>query len=124
MSIQVTVKGNLGSDPELKFVKTGRGDTGLVTFSLAYTPRERKGEQWVDGETMWFRVVQWGEKAESLVDALSKGDTVIVAGSLKQSKFMGKDGTEKTALEINASDIGVIPKGAPKRRDAVEQPAW
>ena len=120
MSIQVTVKGNLGSDPELKFVKTGRGDTGLVTFSLAYTPRERKGEQWVDGETMWFRVVQWGEKAESLVDALSKGDTVIVAGSLKQSKFMGKDGTEKTALEINASDIGVIPKGAPKRRDAVE----
>jgi single-strand DNA-binding protein len=124
MSIQVTVKGNLGSDPELKFVKTGRGDTGLVTFSLAYTPRERKGEQWVDGETMWFRVVQWGEKAETLVDALTKGDTVIVTGSLKQSKFMGKDGTEKTALEINASDIGVIPKGAPKRRDAVEQPAW
>jgi single-strand DNA-binding protein len=124
MSIQVTVKGNLGSDPELKFVKTGRGDTGLVTFSLAYTSRERKGEQWVDGETMWFRVVQWGEKAETLVDALTKGDTVIVTGSLKQSKFMGKDGTEKTALEINASDIGVIPKGAPKRRDAVEQPAW
>lgn len=124
MSIQVTVKGNLGSDPELKFVKTGRGDTGLVTFSLAYTPRERKGEQWVDGETMWFRVVQWGEKAETLVDALSKGDTVIVSGSMKQSKFMGKDGVEKTALEINASDVGVIPKGAPKRRDAVEQPAW
>jgi single-strand DNA-binding protein len=124
MSIQVTVKGNLGSDPELKFVKTGRGDTGLVTFSLAYTPRERKGEQWVDGETMWFRVVQWGEKAETLVDALSKGDTVIVSGSMKQSKFMGKDGVEKTALEINASDVGVIPKGAPKRRDAVEQPTW
>ena len=124
MSIQVTVKGNLGSEPELKFVKTGRGDTGLVTFSLAYTPRERKGEQWVDGETMWFRVVQWGEKAETLVDALAKGDTVIVTGSLKQSKFMGKDGTEKTALEINASDVGVVPKGAPKRKAEAEVPGW
>lgn len=124
MSIQVTVKGNLGSDPELKFVKTSRGDTGLVTFNLAHTPRERKGEQWVDGETMWFRVVQWGEKGEVLVDALKKGDTVVVSGSMKQSKFIGKDGTEKTALEINASDIGVVPKAAPKRRVEADQPGW
>lgn len=124
MSIQVTVKGNLGSEPELKFVKTGRGDTALVTFSLAYTPRERKGEQWVDGETMWFRVVQWGEKGEVLVDALAKGDTVIVSGSMKQSKFTGRDGVEKTALEINATDVGVVPKGAPKRKVQEDVPGW
>ena len=124
MSIQVTVKGNLGSEPELKFVKTGRGDTALVTFSLAYTPRERKGEQWVDGETMWFRVVQWGEKGEVLVDALAKGDTVIVSGSMKQSKFTGRDGVEKTALEINATDVGIVPKGAPKRKVQEDVPGW
>jgi single-strand DNA-binding protein len=131
MSIPVTVKGNLGSDPELKFIKTSRGETGLVTFSLAHTPRERKGEEWVEGETLWFRVTQWGEKGEALVDALRKGDTVIVQGNLKQSTFKGRDGQDKTALEINAADIGLVPKvnrnsisrnqSAPSRSEA---PGW
>lgn len=115
MSIPIVVKGNLGNDPELKFVKTSRGDTGLVTFSLAYKPRERKGDQWVEGETMWFRVVLWGEKGESLVDALRKGDQVLVQGSFKQTSFDGRDGEKKTALEISANDVALIPKAAPRK---------
>ena len=131
MSIPLTVKGNLGSDPELKFVKTSRGETGLVTFSLAYTPKERKGDTWVEGETMWFRVTSWGEKGEALVDALRKGDSVIVQGSMKQSTFKGRDGQDKTALEINATDIGLIPKvsrnSVPQNKNQnnrMEAPGW
>jgi len=110
MSIPVTIKGNLGSDPELKYVKTSRGDSALVTFSLAHTTRERKGDEWVEGETIWFRITTWGEKGEVYVDALKKGDTVLVQGSMKQSTFKGRDGIDKTALEINATDIGIVPK--------------
>ena len=131
MSISVTVKGNLGSDPELKFVKTSRGETGLVTFSLAHTPRERKGDEWVEGETMWFRVTQWGEKGEALVDALRKGDTVVVQGSMKQSTFKGRDGQDKTSLEINAVDIGLVPKSnrnnnsrSQNQNSRTEAPGW
>ena len=115
MSIPIVVKGNLGNDPELKFVKTSRGDTGLTTFSLAYKPRERKGDEWVEGDTMWFRVVIWGEKGEGLVDALRKGDQVLVQGSFKQSSFEGRDGEKKTALEISASDVAILPKPAPRK---------
>ena len=115
MSIPIVVKGNLGNDPELKFVKTSRGDTGLTTFSLAYKPRERKGDEWVEGDTMWFRVVIWGEKGESLVDTLRKGDQVLVQGSFKQTSFEGRDGEKKTALEISASDVALIPKSAPRK---------
>lgn len=118
MSIQITVKGNLGSDPELKFSKANKA---WATFSLAYTPREKKGDEFVDGETMWFRVVSFGEKAELITDTLAKGDSVIVTGAMKQSTFTAKDGTEKTALEITANEIGVVPK-AQKRK--AEQPAW
>jgi single-strand DNA-binding protein len=81
MSIPVTIKGNLGSDPELKYVKTARGDTALVTFSLAHTPRERKGDEWVEGETIWFRVTTWGEKARFMLMRLRKGDSVLVQGN-------------------------------------------
>jgi single-strand DNA-binding protein len=110
MSIPVTIKGNLGADPELKYVKTARGDAALVTFSLAHTPRERKGDEWVEGETIWFRVTTWGDKGEIYIDAFKKGDTVLVQGSMKQSTFKGRDGVDKTALEINATDIGLVPK--------------
>ena len=118
---QITVKGNVGKDPELKNVNTARGSVALVEFSLAHTPRERKGEEWVDGETTWFRVIQWGVKAETLVNTISKGDTVIVLGTLKQSSYKAKDGTTKSALEINASDIGVVPKVSKKTEDT---PPW
>jgi hypothetical protein len=30
--------------------------------------------------------------------------------AMKQSTFKGRDGVDKTALEINASDIGIVPK--------------
>lgn len=118
---QITIKGNVGKDPELKTVNTSRGSVPLVEFSLAYTPRERKGEDWVDGETSWFRVIQWGTKAENLINTISKGDTVIVLGTLKQSSYKAKDGTTKSALEINASDIGIVPKVSKK---AEEVPTW
>jgi single-strand DNA-binding protein len=80
MSIPVTVKGNLGSDPELKYVKTGRGDTALVTFSLAHTPRERKGDEWVEGETIWFRVTTGAKKAKFMSMHYAKA-TAFVQGN-------------------------------------------
>lgn len=116
MSIPIVVRGNLGNDPELKFVKTGRGDTALTTFPLAYTPKEKKGDQWVEGETMWFRVVIWGDRGETLMDSLRKGDSVLVQGNFKQSSFENRDGEKKTALEISATDVAIIPKAAPKKK--------
>jgi single-strand DNA-binding protein len=120
--MQVTVKGNLGSDPDLKFVKTQKGDTAILNFSLAYTPSERKGTEWVQGETIWFRVAVWGDKAETYADNLEKGATVLVSGVMKQSTFKGKDGTDKTAFEISATDIGIVPKGAKGKKQEV--PEW
>lgn len=122
MSIPITVKGNLGSDPELKFSKNNKA---WATFSLAYTPREKKGDEWVDGETMWFRVVTFGEKSETVTDNLTKGDTVLVTGAFKQAKFTGKDGVEKTALELNATEIAKVLKPGAKRKPVQdEEPGW
>ncbi len=117
MSLSITVKGNVGSHPELKFVKE---NLALTTLSLAYTPRIQKNKEWIDGETMWFRVVQFGDKAEQLAENVKKGDTIIVQGNMRQTTFTGKDGLEKTSLEINATDIGIVPRNKNKN----EAPAW
>lgn len=118
MSIPIQIKGNVGTEPEIKFSKLNKA---WATFSLAYTPRTKQGEQWIDGDTMWFRVVQFGEKAEQLVDLVRKGDKVFVVGSWKQSTYTNKEGVEKTNLEINATDIYVAPKADNKRSRPVEE---
>jgi single-strand DNA-binding protein len=120
MTIPITITGNVGSDPEIKFIKD---NLPLATFSFAYTPRTQKNGKWEDGETMWFRVVQFGEKAETLVDSIKKGDSVIISGVWKLSTYKNRDGQDKQALEINASSIGVVPR-APKKTSVSELPSW
>ena len=106
--MEIKVKGRVGSDPEIKFVT--QEQLPLATFSLAYTPRNRKGSEWVDGETMWFKVAIFGKKAEAIADSIKKGDEVLVLGSVKQATFQGRDGSEKTALEITASEVAIVPR--------------
>lgn len=115
---QITVKGNIGKDPELKF---SANKTAWISFSIGYTPREKKDGEWTEGETMWFRVVSFGDKAEALADTLAKGDSVIVSGTLKQSTYKGRDGAEQTSLEITASEIGVVPRINKRKAD---KPSW
>lgn len=115
---QVVIQGNAGNDPDLKFVKD---NLAIGTVSIAHTPRTQKNGKWEDGETLWIRVVQFGEKAETLVDSVKKGDSVIVTGPLKQTTYKTKDGQEKTGLEIVATTVSVAPR-ANKRKE--ELPSW
>ncbi len=59
---------------------------------------------------MWFRVVQFGVKAEATTDMIKKGDAVLVNGTMKQSTYTDKEGKEKTSMEITATDVGVVPR--------------
>ncbi len=115
---QVVIQGNAGSDPELKFVKD---NLAIATVSIAHTPRTQKDGRWQDGETMWVRVVQFGEKAEALVDAVKKGDSVIVTGALKLATYKGRDGQEKSGLEINATSVSVMARPSKRKEDL---PSW
>jgi single-strand DNA-binding protein len=126
--MEIRVKGRVGNDPEIKFVT--QEQLPLVTFSIAYTPRNKKGGEWVDGETMWFKVAMFGKKAEAIADSIKKGDEVLVLGSVKQSTFQGRDGQEKTALEITASEVALVPRlqkesgRATSRQPDAFDPGW
>ena len=105
--MHISVKGNLGSDPDLKFSKN---NNAYCNFSLAYTPRKQVNGEWIDGETNWFRVVIFGAKAEAVADNFKKGDTVLVVGDLAQSTYKDKEGNDKTSMEITAKDVGLVPR--------------
>lgn len=107
----ITVTGFLGADAEFK--KTPKG-TPVTTFNLANTPRKQQGNDWVDGETNWFRVFVWNREAAGHATTLKKGDKVIVTGRFQVSRYTDKEGNERTSLEINSDGVGVIPRIAPE----------
>ena len=103
----IVVTGHLGSDAELRKTPNGK----LVTsFSLANTPREKNGDEWVDGETVWFRCFVWGKDATGAANELRKGSRVVVFGRLTQNTFIDKEQAERKSLEIAIDSYGLIPK--------------
>ena len=118
---QITVQGNIGKDPEIKF----SGDLGITKFSLAETPRTKNKVtgQWEDGETVWFNVVVFGSQAETVVDNYAKGDTILVIGKFRQSTYTDKNGEVKTSLEINAESIAKVARSGKSKPAPKEEVA-
>jgi single stranded DNA-binding protein len=101
---QISLAGNLAYTPKLRYTQTGVAVTDL---RVATTQRRRVGEQWEDGETLWFGVTCWKQLAENVAKSLQKGDRVTVAGRLAQRTWKKEDGTDVVNLEIDASTVGV-----------------
>ncbi len=113
---RIAIDGNLTADPELRFVPSG---AATARFTVASTPRVKRGDQWEDGETVFLPVTVWRELAEGSAETLRKGDTVIVSGKLRQRSYE-KDGIRRVAYEIDGEFVGKSVR-ARKQRDSQAQ---
>lgn len=102
---QITIVGNAGSEPELRYTPTG---SGVANFSVAVTPRhfDKTSNTWSDGDTTWYRVNAWNQLAENVAESIRKGDRVIVLGSLENREWEDADGNTRHTLEVRADAIG------------------
>jgi single-strand DNA-binding protein len=98
----VTLVGNLTRDPELRFTTGGRG---VASFGLAVSRRYQVNGEWQE-QTSYFNIVAWGQMGENAASTLTKGMRVIVSGRLEQREYQNRDGEKRTAIEINADEIG------------------
>ncbi len=99
--LRVTLLGNLGGDPEVRFSQKG---TQIASFNVAVN-QVRTGP---DGErqenTEWFRVRVVGRQIE-FVQRLSKGSKVLVMGRLDIGKYKNRDGELRTSFDIWADEV-------------------
>lgn len=103
---QITIVGNVGQDPELRFTPSG---AAVCTFSVAVTPRrfDKTTNKWVDGAATWYRVNAWRALGENAAETLTRGQRVIVVGSLAARDWTNeKSGEKGTSWEITADAIG------------------
>ncbi len=107
---KIIIVGNLGRDPEMRYMPDG---TAVTSFSVATSRRwtDRATGQPVD-ETTWFRVSVWGRQAESTNQYLSKGSKVLVEGVISPDRntggpklFTRQDGTVGSSFEIRADNV-------------------
>ncbi|MDP9181926.1 MAG: single-stranded DNA-binding protein, partial [Actinomycetota bacterium] len=101
--LSITLAGNLGADPELRFTPNG---VAVCDLRLAMTPRAKAGDSWFDKETMWFKLACWNQLAEHAAASLKKGDKVLVHGRLQQESYERKDGTAGLSLVVKVDAIG------------------
>ena len=101
---QITVVGNLTSDPELRFIQSG---AAVVNFTVASTPRtfDRQSNEWKDGETLFMRCSLWREAAENVAESLTKGMRVIVTGRLVSRSYEA-NGEKRTVIELQVDEVG------------------
>jgi single-strand DNA-binding protein len=118
---KVILIGNLGSDPEVKFMPSG---DAVATLSLATS------ESWKDkntGEqvekTEWHRVVMFKRLAEIAGEYLKKGSKVYIEGRLQTRKWQGQDGQDRYTTEIVANDLQMLDSRGGGAGNFNQQPA-
>ena len=111
----LTIVGNLGRDPEMRYTPSGTPVTNLnVATNRVY--KDANGQQ--VKETCWFRVSVFGKTAENVAQYLHKGSLVLVEGILRPDPQTGgprlydkQDGTKGTSYEVFATNVRFMPSG-------------
>ncbi len=102
---KVTLIGRMGRAPELRYMPNGEA---VCNFSLATS------ESWKDQSgqrverTEWHNIVMYRKLAEIAGQYLKKGGQVYIEGRIQSRKYTGRDGVERTAYEIIASEMKML----------------
>jgi single-strand DNA-binding protein len=113
---KIIVAGNLGRDPELKYMQNG---DPVCNFSLATNRRWKNAAGEPQEEVCWFSVSVFRGQAEACNQYLSKGRQVIVEGRLRPGPGGGPriytrgDGEPGASFEITADVVRFLQGGEP-----------
>ena len=103
---KVQLIGNVGRDPEMKYLAGGEA---VTTFSLATNRRWRGQDGQTHEQTEWHNVVAWRKLAEQCGEYLEKGRQVYVEGRLQTRTWDDPaSGQKRYRTEIVAEDLVLL----------------
>ena len=117
---KVILVGNLGADPESRQSQSGAMTTRIKVATSDSWKDKQTGEK--QERTEWHRVVFFGRLAEIAEKYLHKGQQVYIEGSVRTSKYTGKDGIERYATDVIANEMQMLGGGQPGERKSALQP--
>lgn len=99
---RITIVGNLGSDPEMRYTPSG---VPVTSFNVAVNRRVKLPDGSFQEKATWFRVTAWRQLAENCSQYLSKGRMALIEGEVEASAYTAQDGTVRATLELTARDV-------------------
>ena len=100
---QITLIGNLGNEPELRYTPSG---VPVASFNLAVKKSWSDSEGGKQEKTTWFRVTAWRKLAEIAGQHLVKGKQVLIVGEMEDARaFTDKEGNNRASLDVTAQTI-------------------
>jgi single-strand DNA-binding protein len=127
---KVILMGNLGRDPEVRFMPNG---DAVCNFSIATTDswKDKAGER--QEKTEWHNIVMYRRLAEIAGEYLKKGRPVYLEGRLQTRKWQTKEGQDRYTTEVIADSMQMLggrdgapaqesqPSSKPEARDEFDQ---
>jgi single-strand DNA-binding protein len=111
---KVILVGNLGADPETRYMPSGSAVTNLSVATSESWKDKQTGEQ--TERTEWHKVVMFDRLAEVAAEYLRKGSQVYIEGKLQTRKWQDRDGNDRWTTEIRAAVVAVHSAAAPRSR--------
>lgn len=103
---KVIVVGNLGNDPEVKYMPNGGAVTNISVATSEVWKDKQTGQP--QERTEWHRIVFFNRIAEIAGEYLRKGSKVYIEGSLRTRKWQAQDGSDRYSTEIVADQMQML----------------
>ena len=103
---KVILIGNLGKDPETRYMPSGSAVTNLTLATSESWKDKQTGEN--QERTEWHKVAMFGKLAEIAAEYLRKGSQVYIEGKLRTRKWQDKEGKDRWTTEIVADEMNML----------------
>jgi len=103
---KVILVGNLGADPEVKYMPNGNAVANVTLATSESWKDKQSGEQ--KDKTEWHRVVFFRRLAEIAGEYLKKGSQIYIEGKLQTRKWQDKNGNDRYTTEIIANEMQML----------------
>lgn len=92
--------GRLTRDPELRYTQS---NIPVVTFSIAVD--RNYSNNGGDRQTDFIDIVAWRKTAEFVSQWFTKGQMIVVVGSIQSRRWQDKNGNNRTSIEVVADEV-------------------
>jgi len=111
----VTIVGNLGQDPEIRY-----SSSGACITSISVATSHKKGEAEF---TDWHRVVFFGKRGEVVGEHFHKGSKIALVGRLQYDEWEDKNGVKRVTAQIVGDSFTFLDsRGDEPRQDHDQSP--
>lgn len=102
--------GNVGRDPEVRYLDGQSGNAKVATFTLATTERYRDRNGETRENTEWHNIVAWRNTADVVEKYVRKGTQLYIEGRIRTRSWDDQTGNKRYTTEIIADTLQLLGK--------------